>query len=138
MNKHKKISIIAILTLTFLNCGSLQSKSNKKPEPYYLTVIATAYCPCKKCCGKWADGKTKLGTDAKSAGVAVDPNVIPLGSHIDVPNYQRGPNKNGSWILCDDTGKKIKGNKIDLRFKTHQEALNWGIKKIKIRVHPAH
>ena len=130
MIKDKKTLIAIIFAFILFNCNDLQSKNSKKPKAYYLTVIATAYCPCKKCCGKWADGKTKTGRDAKLAGVAIDPKIIPLGSHVDIPNYLRGPNKNGSWILCDDTGKTIKGNKIDLRFKTHQEALNWGIKKI--------
>jgi len=94
-----------------------------------IKVEATAYCPCKKCCGKFADGVTATGRDASKAGVAVDPKVIPLGSHIDIPGY-------GNWILADDVGGAIKGNRIDVRFSSHQDALNWGRREIIIRVWP--
>jgi len=100
----------------------------------WLKVIATAYCPCPKCCGKFADGKTATGRDAKLPGVAVDPKIIKHGSRVDIPNYNRGSNGNGSWILADDVGGAIKGNKIDVRFKTHGEARKWGKKTIKIRI----
>lgn len=105
-------------------------------NPYYKEVVASAYCPCDTCCGKHSDGMTATGNDAMLPGVAVDPDIIPLGSRMDIPGYNRGVNGNGSWILCDDTGSAIKGNKIDVRFKTHEEALEWGVKKIRVRIHP--
>lgn len=107
-----------------------------KDKSYSIWVIATAYCPCKKCCGTCSPGITYTGQNAWKSGVAVDPKVIPLGSHLDIPGYTRGPNKNGSWILCDDIGGKIKGNRIDVRFKYHWQAKKWGKRKIKIKVHP--
>jgi len=110
------------------------SQPADKPRSKWLMVKVTAYCPCKICCGRWADGKTAYNRDAFKAGVAVDPKVIPLGSHLDIPGYDRGPNGNGSWILADDVGNSIKGKHIDIRFKTHQEALDWGSKYLKIRV----
>lgn len=106
--------------------------TENKIVPKPLEVIATAYCPCAKCCGKGSPGITKTGRSAWLPGVAVDPLCIPLGSHIDIPGYNR--NNNGSWVLCDDTGGKIKGNRIDVRFKTHEEAKRWGRQKITIRV----
>jgi 3D (Asp-Asp-Asp) domain-containing protein len=92
-----------------------------------ITVTATAYCPCEICCGKWANGTTAIGRCATLPGIAVDPKYIKLRSYIDVPGY-------GSWILADDTGSAIKGNKIDLRFNNHEEAKQWGVQRIKIRV----
>ncbi|NCA80244.1 MAG: hypothetical protein EOM76_08695 [Sphingobacteriia bacterium] len=100
----------------------------------YLEVKATAYCPCKVCCGANADGITATGRDAFLAGVATDPEIIPLGSRVDIPFYNRGANKNGSWILADDTGLAIKGKRVDVRFKTHKEAVEWGVKNIIIRI----
>jgi len=120
----------------FILILSYSGNINNDKKPYYVEVRATAYCPCEKCCGKFADGTTSTGRDAYLPGIAVDPKKIPLGSHVDIPGYKRGPNKNGSWILCDDVGGKIKDWHIDVRFKTHQEALNWGVKRVKIRVHP--
>ena len=74
--------------------------------------------------------------------MAVDPRFISLGAHLDIPNYDRGPNKNGSWILADDTGKAIKRNKktqrdkIDVRFPTgqHPVAKEWGNQMLMINV----
>lgn len=129
----KSSIVILIITIWTLTIGI--ARANNKREPYKIWVTATAYCPCSICCGDDSPGITKTGTSALSPGVAVDPSIIPLGSHIDIPGYERGPNNNGSWIICDDIGGAIKGNHIDVRFKTHSEALNWGVKRIQIRVH---
>ena len=52
--------------------------------------------------------------------VAVDPNVIPLGSTV----YVTAPD--GSWVYgvasAEDTGGAIKGNKIDLCFPYNNDA----------------
>jgi len=111
-----------------------KSKLKKEPKFIYMWVTATAYCPCYRCCGKGSPGITKTGRSAWTPGVAVDPRYIALGSHLDIPGYYRG--NNGSWILCDDTGSKIKGKKIDVRFKHHWQAKIWGKRYIRIRVHP--
>ena len=105
-----------------------------KWKSYRLWVTATAYCPCEECCGRFADGKTYTGRDANTAGVAVDRSVIPLGARLDIPGYRRGPNKNGSWILADDIGSRIVGWRIDVRFRSHEEAKRWGVKRIRIRI----
>lgn len=97
----------------------------------WVWVEATAYCPCAICCGKHANGVTATGRGANTPGVAVDPTVIPLGSRLDIPGYRRS---NGTWILADDTGGAIKGNRIDVRFETHEEARQWGRRRIRVRV----
>lgn len=86
--------------------------------------MVTAYCPCVKCCGKWADGKTATGANAFSMGVAVDKALIPLGSEVTIPGYGR--------VLADDVGGGIKKRHIDVRFATHQEALEWGVRTITV------
>lgn len=92
-----------------------------------IQVRATAYCPCKVCCGRSASGITASGRSAGGRGVAVDPRLIPLGSHLDIPGY-------GNWIDADDTGSAIKGNRIDVRFQSHAEAKAYGVRTITIRV----
>lgn len=86
------------------------------------TFIATAYCPCKICCGQYSPevtgqpAKTASGTTPKANHtVAVDPDVIPLGSKLLI---------DGKIYYAEDTGGLIKGKKIDIYFDTHQEALN--------------
>jgi len=88
------------------------------------TMSATAYCPCKLCCGPKANGTTKSGMKAGYGVVAVDPKVIPLGTRFYIEGY--GP------AVAADIGSAIKGNRIDLCFETHQEALIFGRKKIKV------
>ena len=49
---------------------------------YVGECTVTYYCPCEKCCGQWADGLTATGLPAGPGIVAVDPEVIPLGSTV--------------------------------------------------------
>lgn len=78
----------------------------------------SAYCHCVQCCGK-SDGITATGTTVQTnRTIAVDPRVIPLGSKVLI---------DGQEYVAEDTGGAIKGNRIDMYFSTHQEALNFGI-----------
>ena len=78
----------------------------------------SAYCHCVQCCGK-TDGVTATGTTVQAnRTIAVDPRVIPLGSKVLI---------DGQEYVAEDTGGAIKGNRIDMYFSTHQEALNFGI-----------
>lgn len=120
--------ITILLTSPTAPCTKVQWVSTR------MTVVATAYCPCSICCGRFADGLTSTGRSAWKAGIAVDPSVISLGSRLDIPGYTRGPNENGSWIIADDTGSSIVGHRIDVRFVTHNEALEWGRKEVIVRV----
>jgi 3D (Asp-Asp-Asp) domain-containing protein len=100
-----------------------EQTSNLSPKietvaSYTRRMNISAYCPCQRCCGKYSDGVTATGKDAYSKGVAVDPKVIPLGTKIHIPGY--------GTVEADDVGGAIKGDRLDVRFKTHQEALEWG------------
>lgn len=97
-----------------------EARETPKLEPELLGRFKlTAYCTCSKCCGKWADGITASGTLATPGRtIAVDKNVIPLGSKVII---------NGFEYIAEDTGGAIKGNRIDILFPTHQDALQFGI-----------
>ena len=88
-----------------------------------FNAIVTAYCAKSCCCGRFADGFTASGKRAEGLICAADPKY-PFGSKFDV---------NGVVYTVEDRGGAIKGNKIDLLFPTHQEALNWGVKNLKVR-----
>ena len=64
--------------------------------------------------------------------IAVDPNVIPLNSKVYVEGLY------GAWdygyAIAADTGSAIKDLKIDLYMDTHEEALQWGRKNVKVYV----
>ena len=95
----------------------------------------TAYCSCEKCCGECALNRPKdengkdivygsTGT-ALVAGtsIAVDPSVIPYGSQVEI---------NGHTYTAHDTGGAIKGNRIDVYFDNHQDALNFGVQRAEV------
>ena len=94
-----------------------------------IRVKATAYCPCSICTGKFrtASGyaRTASGTIAKRdpsgySTIAVDPNIIPIGTKVYVEGY--------GFAIAEDTGGAIKGNIIDVFFDTHNQAEDWGVK----------
>jgi 3D (Asp-Asp-Asp) domain-containing protein len=87
-----------------------------------MHMVATAYVPwCSGC-----SGITKLGMHAGHGVVAVDPNVIPLGSRLYVPGY--------GAAVAGDTGGAIHGNRIDLGFNDLGEALRFGRRPITVYV----
>lgn len=98
-------------------------------------VTMTHYCICKKCCGKSPDdpgyGITASGRQATPyVSVAVDPDVIPLGSDVLV-DYGDGEIH---YMRADDTGGAVKGNHIDLCVGSHQEAINLGVNTVTVWV----
>jgi 3D (Asp-Asp-Asp) domain-containing protein len=101
-----------------------------EPTPTYteMQIVATAYCPCEKCCGK-SDGITATGVKAKeNRTVAADPNVLPYGTEILCGM--------GEYVV-EDCGGAIKGNRVDFFFDTHEEALKFGKKEFSIWVKEA-
>jgi len=93
-----------------------------KPEPskeFLGMVRVTAYCPCSKCCGEWADGNTYTGTKATAnRTIAVDPDVIPLGTKVEI---------DGREYIAEDIGGAVDGERVDIFFNSHEEALEWGV-----------
>ena len=116
-------------------CSIAEQVQTAEPEPVQaeeLSIYAgeftiTAYCPCAICCGSWADGLTVSGVPAEPGIVAVDPNVIPLGSALII---------DGTEYLAADTGGSIKGNRIDICMESHTAALDFGAQEKKVWVEP--
>lgn len=91
----------------------------------------TAYCSCQRCCNEWAlnrpvdkDGNEIVygstgETLIEGVSIAVDPNVILYGSEVII---------DGQTYIAHDTGGAIKGNRIDLYYSSHQDAINHGVK----------
>lgn len=78
----------------------------------------THYCNCNICCGRWAGGPTASGTiPSANRTIAVDPDVITLGTEVLIDGVQ---------YIAEDTGSAIKGTRIDIYCDSHQEALDRG------------
>jgi 3D (Asp-Asp-Asp) domain-containing protein len=86
----------------------------------YARAIAgssTAYCDV---------GHTATGTQAGPGSIAVDPSVIPLGSHLYIPGYGYG------WAV--DTGGAVIGTIVDVWMASCSDAIQWGRRKLTIYV----
>jgi len=88
----------------------------------------TAYCPCKKCCGKFADGITASGhIIQKGDKFVATPEEFPFNAILNIPGY--------GVALVLDRGKNIKENCLDVFFPTHEEAVQWGAKNLKVKIY---
>ncbi len=58
--------------------------------------------------------------------IAVDPEIIPLYSVVEIENM-------GAFIALD-TGGLIKGNRIDILFNSKSEAIKFGKQIMKVRI----
>lgn len=100
--------------------------TNTSGMKYLGKFKLTAYCNCKKCCGKWSGGPTASGKMPKAGHtIAVDPKVIPLGSKVVI---------NGKTYTAEDTGSAIKNKRIDVYFDSHQAALNFGVQYAEVYI----
>ncbi|BAQ11832.1 putative cell wall shaping enzyme yabe [Bacillus sp. OxB-1] len=102
------------------------SRSDEGNVVREFTVSASAYTAnCNGCSGVTKTGiNLKRNPDVKV--IAVDPNVIKLGTKVWVEGY--------GYAIAGDTGSAIKGNKIDVFFPTKSQAYQWGRKSVKIKV----
>ena len=83
-----------------------------------VQMLATAYtADCGGC-----SGITAIGRRAGYGIVAVDPHVIPLGTHLYIPGY--------GFAIAGDTGGAIRGNRVDLGFNSDDEAIRFGRREV--------
>jgi 3D (Asp-Asp-Asp) domain-containing protein len=83
-----------------------------------MMMEATAYT--------WTGNRTASGTWPAVGTVAVDPEVIPLGTRLWIEGY--GP------AVALDTGGLVKGNIIDVYLPTEDECWAWGRRQVEVRV----
>lgn len=93
---------------------------------YIGECTITHYCceAYEHICGD-GDGLTATGIPVAPGMVAVDPDVIPLGSTVII---------DGQAYLAADTGEAVKGNHVDIAVATHQEALELGTRTAEVWV----
>lgn len=106
------------------NVTSRSSGTTRTPSSGAVIYKVTAYCPCMKCCGK-TNGITASGTKATAGRTIATDGKFAFGTKLSI---------NGTTYIVEDRGGAIKGNKIDLYFNTHAEALAWGVKYLPVEV----
>jgi len=117
----KGFVIGVVFTILFiLLVGKPSPKSNKS----YKAQV-TAYCPCEKCCGKYADGITASGYKLRK-GNKLCAASFDFCTVLKIPGY-------GIVPVLDRIGDG-KNNHIDVYFDSHEEALEWGIQYLEVEI----
>ena len=125
----KIMGMIAVLAVVLFGSVAVGDTG----EARVVRMKCTGYCPCTKCCGPQACGLTSTGKDAyKTLGVVADRKLLPPGTKLDIPGV--------GTRLVDDTGGAMRQDAkkgichIDIRFSTHQAALNFGVKWLDVKI----
>ena len=90
-----------------------QSKARTK-----MTVSATAYS---------GDSITSTMIKPYWGVIAVDPEVIPYGSLVYIPEFDK-------TFIAEDCGGAIKGKRIDIFMNSETKCRKWGVRKINIEI----
>ena len=115
------VSVEAPTVLQPAGTDILEYRTYESPPTQQLityTMIATAYTH--------TGYRTATGTWPSRGTIAVDPEVIPLGTRLYVDGYGEG--------VAVDTGGLIKGTRIDVFMETKDEALLWGKRPVEVRI----
>jgi 3D (Asp-Asp-Asp) domain-containing protein len=103
------------------NYNSTNNSSNNSSSSQVkktMNVVAAAYT---------GHGITSTGQKPAWGTIAVDPRVIPYGTKIYIPCFDK-------VFVANDCGGAIKGNKIDIFMDTNSQCNNWGRKTIEIQI----
>lgn len=108
-------------------------ESDPELEPEWIEAVATAYCPCERCCGSWAlnrpDGivYTASGAEAvQGVTIAADWSIYPPGTVLFVEGLGE--------MVVQDRGGAIQGQKIDIYFESHDDALQFGRQNVRFYI----
>jgi 3D (Asp-Asp-Asp) domain-containing protein len=132
-------SHIVTTTSTYDTSSVIESEpitESIEPEEW-VEFVATAYCPCEKCCGVWAT-KRELDDNGNpivygATGIILEQGIsvaadktYPMGTSLEIEGM-------GTYIV-HDRGGAIKGNRLDIYFDNHTDALEFGVQTVNVRV----
>lgn len=115
---------IAQASRTSISSGSTVSRGATTRT---LSMVATGYTDAPEENYPYAGQPSYIGLPLARGIVAVDPNIIPMGTKLYIEGY-------GEAIAADQGGA-IKGNRIDLFFDSKAEAYSWGMKTVRVTVY---
>lgn len=125
------------------NTNTVETETNREVDKQVDKPVSlgnfklTAYCKCKICCNEYAYNRPvdkngneivygAIGEELKEGySIAVDPSVIPYRSKVII---------NGKVYEAQDCGGAIKGNRIDVYFEDHNDALEFGVQYAEVFV----
>ena len=96
-----------------------KAKKKKSKKIDYGIMKCTAYCDCPECSSGYGRS-THSGTTAEAGRtIAVDPDVINIGSKVEIE---------GETYIAEDVGSAVIGDHIDIFFDNHSEVEEFGTK----------
>ena len=102
-----------------------KAKKKKSKKIDYGIMKCTAYCDCPECSSGYGR-HTQSGTTAEAGRtIAVDPDVIDIGSKVEI---------DGQMYVAEDVGSAVQGDVIDIFFDSHDEVEEWGTRYLETKV----
>ncbi|RDW16841.1 G5 and 3D domain-containing protein [Oceanobacillus chungangensis] len=115
-----------LVTLASTSSGESRGIMQTSTGGKSLTMTASAFTSdCSGCSGYTATG-INLSANPNMKVIAVDPNVIPLGSKVWIEGY--------GVAIAGDTGGAINGNRIDVHVPTKSDAFSWGVRTVQVEI----
>ena len=124
----RKSSLLLIFIALLFGCHDNGAATTRRPRQrimltiHYHVVTATAYTTGRRCCGKWADGKTCHNIPAKvGRTIATDERFLPHHRWYFIQGI--------GWRRAEDRGGKIKGWHVDILVKNIKTARRFGVQR---------
>lgn len=124
------MKLLTILFLALLLCRAGPAEETTVS----LTHAVTAYCPCEKCCGQWANKRE--GKVVGAYGIELQQGVsvaapYPCGTVLEIEGLGEFTvhDKTADWIV-----ERYHGRIVDVFFETHEEAVRFGKRTLQVRV----
>jgi|SRR5581483_734923 len=108
-----------LLAIALLANTAVSARTHRS---HWIRCIATAYSVR----GETADGDVTKYRQT----IAADPNVIPLGSRVQIEGAGRW---SGTYTVTD-TGRRIQGNSVDIFIPDAAAAKAFGKKPVRVRI----
>ena len=100
------------------NSSNNKPSNNNQTNSKTVTVEASAYT---------GYNITSTGEKPVWGSIAVDPKVIPYGTKVYIPYFDK-------VFVANNCGGAIKGNKIDIFMNTRKQCYDWGRRDIEIQI----
>lgn len=119
-NTHQRPAANEGPVLAVLEIYNRSDEGESRLHSDYNEFEATAYC---------VSGITYSGVAVRRGIVAADPEILPIGSVIEI---QAG-DYSGVYTVMD-TGAVIKGRLIDIYMPEYEEAIQFGRQQVRVRI----
>ena len=127
------VSSVVNAVLDYTQLGTVvQSSSGYKTYSAQYSVLATGYCSCSICCGPYDGTSTANGSTPTVGHTIATPSTYDFGTMVYIPDFDDG--YDDGIFEVQDRGGAIQGNRIDIYFGSHQEALNFGVRTVTMYV----